>query len=34
MELEQQMIERCQLATEYYIERITKLNNKWSQKLN
>ena len=28
MELEQQMIERCQLATEYYIERITKLNNK------
>jgi len=28
MELEQQMIERCHLATEYYIERITKLNNK------
>jgi len=28
IELEQQMIERCQLATEYYIERITKLNNK------
>jgi len=28
MELEQQMIERCQLATEYYIERINKLNNK------
>jgi hypothetical protein len=28
MELEQQMIERCQLATEYYLERISKLNNK------
>ena len=28
MELEQQMIERCQLATEYYIERMNKLNNK------
>ena len=28
MELEQQMIERCQVATEYYIERISKLNNK------
>jgi hypothetical protein len=28
LELEQQMIERCQLATEYYIERINKLNNK------
>lgn len=28
MELERQMIERCQLATEYYIERIQKLNNK------
>ncbi len=27
-ELEQQMIERCQLATEYYLERISKLNNK------
>jgi hypothetical protein len=28
LELEQQMIERCQLATEYYLERISKLNNK------
>ena len=28
MELEKQMIERCQLATEYYIERMNKLNNK------
>jgi hypothetical protein len=28
LELEQQMIERCQVATEYYIERISKLNNK------
>lgn len=28
LELERQMIERCQLATEYYIERINKLNNK------
>jgi hypothetical protein len=28
MELEQQMIERCQLATEYYIERMNKWNNK------
>jgi hypothetical protein len=28
LELEQQMIERCQVATEYYIERINKLNNK------
>jgi hypothetical protein len=27
-ELEQQMIERCQLATEYYVERIKKLNDK------
>jgi hypothetical protein len=27
-ELEQQMIERCQLATEYYVERIKKLNAK------
>jgi len=27
-ELENQMIERCQLATEYYVERIQKLNNK------
>lgn len=27
-ELEQQMIERCQLATEYYLERIKKLNAK------
>lgn len=27
-ELENQMIERCQLATEYYIERINKLNAK------
>lgn len=27
-ELEQQMIERCQLATEYYIDRIKKLNEK------
>lgn len=28
LELERQMIERCQLATEYYVERIQKLNNK------
>ena len=28
LELERQMIERCQLATEYYIERINKLNAK------
>lgn len=28
LELEAQMIERCQLATEYYIERMNKLNNK------
>lgn len=28
LELERQMIERCQLATEYYIERINKLNSK------
>jgi hypothetical protein len=28
LELERQMIERCQVATEYYIERINKLNNK------
>jgi hypothetical protein len=27
-ELENQMIERCQLATEYYVERINKLNAK------
>ena len=27
-ELENQMTERCQLATEYYLERINKLNNK------
>lgn len=28
LELENQMIERCQLATEYYLERINKLNGK------
>ena len=28
LELERQMIERCQLATEYYVERINKLNAK------
>jgi hypothetical protein len=28
LEIEAQMIERCQLATEYYIERMNKLNNK------
>ncbi|NBV92122.1 MAG: hypothetical protein EBR91_08140 [Flavobacteriia bacterium] len=28
LEIEAQMIERCQLANEYYIERINKLNNK------
>lgn len=28
IELEKQMIERCQLATDYYVERINKLNNK------
>jgi hypothetical protein len=28
LELERQMIERCELATEYYLERISKLNNK------
>lgn len=27
-ELENQMIERCKLATEYYVERIKKLNEK------
>lgn len=28
LEIEAQMIERCQLATEYYIDRMNKLNNK------
>lgn len=28
LELENQMIERCKIATEYYIERINKLNSK------
>jgi hypothetical protein len=27
-EIENQIIERCKLATEYYLERISKLNNK------
>lgn len=28
LELENQMLERCQIATEYYIERMNKLNSK------
>jgi hypothetical protein len=28
LELENQMMERCQLATEYYLERMNKLNSK------